>query len=222
MEQTVKQFDNQAYRLNKLALENQSLKLQEKLRVTEMSYGLPEQYLIMNELKTTIDDILTDLGEETSPEKILSKALSCLNKVEQKRFLMENLIEGVKRGENLGDLTKRYEHLGLMTRNENKDSEGKILAPPAPVTPIINARNSPNTGGFLMGIFTGVLRNVARRLMAIVTVAIRSIPHFVKIVPIVGIAGVFPTLSFSFEADDMSLQDLWELLIDVEKNDMKW
>jgi len=218
MESKIKSFDSQAYSLNKLALENESLKIQEQVRQKEMSENNPDEIFVLLQVKNTIDEVLSGFEMETEPEKILVKALSGLNKVEQKRFVIENLIEGVKHGENLGDLNKRYESLGFMTSDQDKGKKGKIS--PSRTYPKTPHPGTPptNTGKYLWGLFTGVLRSVARRLMAIITIAIRAIPHFVNVVPIIGFTGVFPSLSFSIEAGDMSLQDLWELLIDADKS----
>lgn len=171
-----------------------------------------------------IADILKDVSGETNPKTIARKAFSHLDKVNQQRFVLENMLEGLKRGESMNNLAVNYQHLGLMTVPHSgatiilgEVTKEKLEASMIPPRPAGNPNNipapEPGMGKWLWGLITGALKKVAVRLMSMLSNALGAIPHFINIKPIVGMAGIFPTLSFQLEAGDMSLHEFWELLM---------
>src|SRR5215831_14949377 len=61
-------------------------------------------------LQTTLTDAITSLRDKAvfGPEAVFRQSMQALNEVEAKRFVILNALEGLKRGENFGDIFKRY------------------------------------------------------------------------------------------------------------------
>ena len=58
MKKRKKSFDIQAYQLNKYALENLSLKLQEDIREKYGRIDDPDESFLLSEVKNTLDEII--------------------------------------------------------------------------------------------------------------------------------------------------------------------
>ncbi|MBL7792406.1 MAG: hypothetical protein JNK77_08780 [Saprospiraceae bacterium] len=228
MEEKSKSFDRLQHKNNVLELENQKLKLEKKIQEMYEPVDFPGEKEIYKEMITLIDGILKDVGQESAPEFILKKALSHLRKVDQQKFVLENLLEGIKRGQDVSFLVETYQHLGLMTSpppppDPNNPNQAPVAnsAPYYPPLPVQPTSPSPQDGkgSWLWNLITGPLKRIATRLMSMITNAMRSIPHFIDIKPIVGFTGIFPSLSFQLETGDMNLHEFWELLMGNEDAD---
>ena len=137
---------------------------------------------------------------------MLQRGLRALNRVEQFRFLLENLLEAVKRDDSLQNSLSLYGSLGLHDFPVANLSEEKKQSP----WPF-----NPNSGRLLRKLWDR-LRKAALTLMEIVTNAIKVIPKLVSIKPkpSIGLSGPFPTFSLQFdlEAESITIHELFHEL----------
>jgi hypothetical protein len=126
--------------------------------------------------------------------------------VQQFRFVVDNLLESVKRDDSLQNSVTRYVDLGLLDFPTTNFEEEK--------------RNSPwgsnfRSGRYLRRMMNG-LRKVALTVIEIVMNAVKLIPKLVEITPdlVIGWTGPSPNISLSFdlEADSISIHDLFNAL----------
>lgn len=134
------------------------------------------------------------------PEQLIKVALNAVNALESKHFLLTNLLESLKKGDNYYETMKRFKDLGITnleipeTSNENdKTVKGKGKA-------IFRLKNA--------------IKKFVLALYQIIVNAIKSIPNFVKLKPRIGVTGWFPSLSFEIEGDSVTIQAFYELLTD--------
>lgn len=204
MEEKAK-FDPLKHKNYSLDMENTMLKLVKEKHEMPFTNGdsFPGGETVYAELISMVEAIPEDTGKDSTPEQILKSAFSHLQKVDQKRFVLENMLEGIKRGDKIDTLTKNYQDLGLMTPPPLNSSTININTPTL----------RPGLGDWLWKIITGPLKKIAIRLMAMIQNALCGIPQFINIKPIVGFTGIFPSLSFQLDADDMNLHEFWEMLM---------
>lgn len=152
------------------------------------------------------DEIANDLSLEVADAEIAYKhALRSLERVQACRFLIENLLEAIKRDESLNNTVKNYQNLGLFPESPGLLPEEK--------------RNSPwpwraGGGAFLKKIMKG-LKKLALILIELVVNAVKAIPRFVEIEirPHIGVVGPFPTLTFDFGLQAKgTIRELFEAL----------
>lgn len=74
---------------------------------------------ILSELASTI--------EQGSSSDIFKKTLSCFNEIERKEFIINNILEALKRGEKIFDIATRFTKLGLLDIGETGLTELKTL-----------------------------------------------------------------------------------------------
>jgi len=141
--------------------------------------------------------------ERPDPEVVLQKGLRALNRIEQFRFLLENLLEAVKRDDSLHNCLIRYGSLGLHDLPVSNLSE--------------ETRQSPwafnwGSGRLLRKLWNG-LQKAALTIMEILANAIKVVPKLVSIKPkpSIGLSGPFPTLSLQFdlEAESITIHELF-------------
>jgi hypothetical protein len=87
----------------------------------------PIQYVITEDIIALLQSVFQDVRQSVKPEDTFLKALKNLDKVEQKRIVLENLLEGIKRGEKPSVLLKRFDELGLIDISQNRR---KVETPP--------------------------------------------------------------------------------------------
>jgi hypothetical protein len=176
--------------------------------------------------------------EDRSPKAVLARTLHALGRTEAKHFVLQNLLEQLKRGERTEDALRRFAALGLA---ESPPSSGTtVLAEPAtaaapdaanPAAAASVAEGGaeapdqspaarpapvePGRGGILQCVL-GALKRAAYTLGGIAVNAAKHIPALLKLKPkpIIGITGAFPSLSFQFdiEMDGISIQELFRVL----------
>ena len=161
--------------------------------------------LLRDEYRGLVDSVAKSLKmEKPDAEIVLRKAFEALNRVERFRWLVENLVEAVKRDDSLNNSVKRYGSLGLIegcaTTLPDEERES-----PWPW--------NPGSGRFLRKLWDK-LERVALTVMELVVNAIKVIPKLValKPKPSIGLSGPFPTFSLSFdiEAESIPLHELFK------------
>ncbi len=153
-------------------------------------------------LSETLNSIFASLSGEgtSSPEAVFRKALKSLNEVEAKRFVLDNLLESVKRGEKIREVLVRYGTLGLLPV---ADSDHQVLdSEPLKTTRALLERKS-------------IWERVATTVMQIGINGLKTLPKFVEIEPHVHVFPI-PGLSFSLKAKGMSVYELFESLRDAQ------
>lgn len=161
----------------------------------------------------TLDGILSSVNEEKfEPTSVFQKGLTALANMDKERFLIENLLEAVKRGESLRDTVGKYRTLGLtdidvsqVAIDVNNNNDGAASLPPSSVG-----------AGKLLGQFLHKLKKVSTKLMQLVINAMKAIPKFIGIKPSIGFSGPFPILSLQFDLQTESIT-LHELFQDLTK-----
>jgi len=169
--------------------------------------SLQAQRILLKQYDKMMHAIIAHLTlEKPDPDLVLQKGLRALNRVEQFRFLLENLLEAVKRDDSLQNSLIRFYSLELIDLNDVSLSEEKRKSPwPS------NLRS-----GRLLRKLWDSLRKVALTLMEIVVNAIKIVPTLVSIKPkpSVGLSGPFPTFSLQFdlEAESITIHELFHAL----------
>jgi hypothetical protein len=164
--------------------------------------------IILEEYDSLMKDMIASLNVSPPvPESVFKNGLTALKRIEQFRFLMDNLLEAVKRDESLQNSLIRYNALGLtgVTFPPNMGEEKKQSPWPS----------MRGAGRLLSKVLKG-LGNAALTVMEMVTNAINLIPQLAAIKPkaVIGFTGPFPTLSLQFEVEVelMALHELFRRL----------
>lgn len=166
--------------------------------------------IILEQYDYLINGLIESLTFQTlTPELVFKNGLTGLRSIEQFRFLLDNLLEAVKRDDSLQNSLLRYKDLGLTD-----------FTPPPNV--VEETRQSPwpsmwGAGRVLKKILKG-LGNAALTVMEMVADAINLIPQLVAVKPkaVIGVTGPFPTFSLQVEveADMIGLHELFRALTD--------
>ena len=178
------------------------------LQYAKSSADTPRAHVVMIEqYDYMIDDVIKSLTvERPAPELVLKNGLTALRRIEQFRFLLENLLEAVKRDDSLQNSLIRYSALGLIDFPVSDLSEVKRQSP----WPF-----NSGAGGVLTKLW-GRLRNAALTLMELVTNAINRIPQLISVKPkaSIGVSGPFPTFSLQLEieTESIALHELFRVL----------
>lgn len=152
------------------------------------------------DLLTEFENIFINLKEFSGsrPEKLVSIALSSVNSLERKHFLLSNLLESLKKGDNYYDTLNRFNNLGITNIKMPEPKKEKKY----------------NIEGKGSGILASMksLKNFALALYQVIINSIKSIPSFIKLKPRVGVSGMFPSISFEIEGSSVTIQKFYELL----------
>ncbi|HLO18750.1 MAG TPA: hypothetical protein VK206_28220 [Anaerolineales bacterium] len=178
-------------------LENLKLKLQ--------TDQVPELAALDESLTNTLNNILERLAKpgQLSPQEIFKEALKLIPEVDAKRFLIENLLEDLKRGGNMPDIAQRYHTLGLLNQPEVSNAQ-----PTNPVIKLgeklINRKRSwGKVGAFLCQFAINALRVISKS---------------VEIEPQLLIVGGIPSIGFTFKGSGLSFDDIIQTLTE----DIQW
>lgn len=160
------------------------------------------QYAVMDKVQATLHRILASMKEgKPDPESVFQKGLAALADIDRERFVIENLLESVKRGESLAKTLTAYRSLNLtdieVTKAQSDDSG-------TPRPSIVGAGDT-----FLQCVKW--LKTVATKIIHIIINAMKMTPKFVGIKPSIGWSGLFPSFSLQFdlEAKSLNLHDLF-------------
>lgn len=181
------------------------------LKDAQAGEGTPKVHLILLEqYDSLMNDMIASFNFTPSlPELVFKNGVKALRRIEQFHFLLDNLLEAVKRDDSLQNSLLRYKDLGLTD----------FTPPPNMVE---EKRQSPwpsmwGAGRVLKKLLKG-LGNAALTVMEMVANAINLIPQLVAIKPkaIIGVTGPFPTFSLQFEveAEMIGLHELFRALTD--------
>jgi len=156
------------------------------------------------ELKETLKKILENIPKEgrVDPEDVFRAAVSSLPILDAKRYLVDNLLESLKRGEVLSETMKRYKDLGLI-------SEGP--SPADSNAPIMNLGTELQNRKGLWG-------RITTTIMGDGVNALKAIPKWVEIEPQVTFIGLVPVLSFSLKGKGIAIQDLFDVFRKANKS----
>jgi hypothetical protein len=162
------------------------------------------QVALIDQFSEMTRAVIKDLKlEKPEAELVLRRTLTALNRIERVRFLLENLLEAVKRDQSLQNCLLLYKDLGLIEVQVPKATEDTRASP---------WRSSVGAGKVLRALW-GRLRQVATTVMEIAINAIKVIPKLValKPKPSIGLSGPFPTFSLQFEleAESMTIHELF-------------
>ena len=135
------------------------------------------------------------------PKEVLARGFEALGKVEARQFVVQNILESVKRGESLNLTLRKFNELGLTD-----------LRLPSPDFESTGAERREKSGGLLMKLM-GWTRKFTHALFEIIINAIKAIPKFAAIKPSVGVVGAFPSLTFELEGEAVTIHDFYFYLL---------
>jgi hypothetical protein len=170
----------------------------------------PNQQILFKEFNRLLSDLQEELNSTNpEPELIMKKGILAIKKIDDFRFNLENLIEGIKGDRSLQNLMIDFKELELFEWNveglEKENEEDKKSPWPLNL----------GTGKTIKRLLNW-LKKIAFILMEIVANAIKAIPKFmaIKPKPAIGLSGPFPTFSLQFEleAESMTIHELFREL----------
>jgi hypothetical protein len=173
------------------------------------------QKLLLNQHQGFLKSLLNNLKKEPKPDpaSVFKKALGALSEIEKERFLRENQLEAIKRGESLSEIAERYNALKLSSLEvSNIPREAPPSAESTKEVP--NPPASSMAAGNLLQRLLARLKKVSVKVMQLLVNAMKVIPKFVGIKPSVGFSGPFPSLSFQIDLEAQPLT-LFELFQDL-------
>lgn len=175
-------------------LENQKLKLE--------STKTPNLRPLDDELSKILNEIFMEIPrtDRLDPQEVFRKAIQCLPKVDRGRMLIDNLLESLKRGDKLPDIVKRYRDLGLLTASDESKANNTAIAG---LADLVERR--------------GIWKRVGTSVIRIAVNAFKSIPKWAEIEPSIMFVGPVPAIGFTLKGKGMSIQDLFEVLIEDPK-----
>lgn len=172
---------------------------------------------ITEHLRSILTEVLTTLRSEREPDRVFAAAMRGLTKIQQEQFILENILEAIKRGEDLTDIMNRFERLGLLP--EGVAASGAQTNQETGETPATDpGRDQGEIAGQDGGFFMGVRKKLGRSSMLLANVALnaaRAAGKFVEVVPVIGFTGPFPTVSLQLQPKGASLDDLFEVVMDI-------
>jgi hypothetical protein len=188
------------------------VKLEGEVKVNES----PAQKVLLESHQQVINRILESLKEEKpDPATIFQQGLTALSDVEKERFILENLLEAVKRGESFSNMLGRFNALKLTNYEISTIPPEIITTTESNNQGVTNLTSSKGTGRLLEKLLDR-LKKFALKIMQLLINAMKMLPKFISIQPIVGFAGPFPTFSFQLDLQTESL-NLYDLFQDLTK-----
>jgi hypothetical protein len=154
---------------------------------------------MIEHVSSLLRSVLYALRSEQEPEKVFAAAIGGLNRVEQEQFILENILESLKRGDELSAIMDRFQSLGLFETNLVPDAP-----PPSPV----------DQGSFLMRLRMKLGKS-AMVLAKVALSAARAAGKFVDVVPVVGFVGPVPTISLQLQPKGASVDEVLELVMGI-------
>lgn len=151
------------------------------------------------DLMSTLTSIFEKLSaaQERGPEEAFKTALEATNAVDAKRFILENLLEGMKRDNqaNIQQLITRYQELGLLS----KDSP--------PISPTL----TPLQGTIALVERKSILERFGIAVAQLGIATFKAIPKFVEVEPGLTFVGPIPCLSFNLKGKAINGYEILEI-----------
>ena len=160
----------------------------------------------MTEVVGDVREMLNGVVEQISvlssrdPELLFQHAIGSLSVLDARRFVIENLLEALKRGEDLHKAIHRFKSLGMV--GGEPGDQPTILATPD------DARRASS----LLQRLRGACARGATSLVDLGAAALRRVPKWAEIEPQVQVLP-FPALSFGLKGKSMDNHDLLEAIL---------
>jgi hypothetical protein len=158
-------------------------------------------------MRDEIDTIVRDLEKTEESKSVVKAALQGLHRLDALGFVLQNLMEVVKRDESFRDTVERYSKLGILK------SIQKILPADQKTNPWFSSANVWR----LLESVKSQFRKIAFRLISILLNTLKTVPMFVKLKPSpsIGWSGFLPTIALEFELDieGVALNELIDVLL---------
>jgi hypothetical protein len=170
------------------SVENQARKIKERIEDSPIK----EVDVDVHALLEVIVDELKAI-RETNPEKQLAVTLRALDKLDKKQFILSNLLEQLKKGEDYYKILDRFNKLGLtdIELPKLKDRKPKLR----------------DRGKALLRSMTS-LKGIKKKLWQLVINFADSIPHFMELKPRLSLtAGLIPAISFDIAGKGLSVHE---------------
>ena len=150
---------------------------------------------VLQELSSTIQQLVSNLDPARSlePAEVFRAGLESMDTVDRGRFILDNYLEGLKRGESPSSLWERYKTLRLV--------HGSVDAPTQAEAAIYDSLYGKSQ-----------LKRWGCAAAQIAVNAFKSIPAFVEIKPMFSMIGPIPVLSFELSGKGKSIKELFEML----------
>ena len=175
------------------------LNVLEKLRLKFRKLDTPELAALDKTLLDALERVYSRIPKNGNqePEEVLRRVIDSLPEIDAQRMVIDNLLESLKRNEELSNTIRQYQELGLLldektenTPNQSTKNLGKE----------INKRKKFWTW-------------VGSTVMQLGVNALKTIAKFGQVEPIITIAPV-PGLSFALKGKGMSFYDLYSNLFE--------
>jgi hypothetical protein len=186
-------------------LRNMRLELEVQAKASVPNTHDPVQQRVQEDQHRFLNKVQSSFAEsgKTDPKLVLQRAFSAFSELDQRRFILLNFLEAIKRNEPLDVTIRNYNKERLTTINMDNISYSDVPQSP----------DAPTNGLFLQTLLKQ-LTKVSIILIRIITNALRAIPNLHTIKPTLGLVGLVPSLSFELEEESMTVQELFDLLID--------
>ena len=178
---------------------------EQRSHLAELSQSIPSDSPLssfMSELQDFVGTVLYDMtvkGEQRDWRGIVTSGLRYLSDADRRRFVLENLLESAKNGQDFRSTVERYRKLGLTN----------VALPPAPVP---EQDTWPNESGTVLSRLLTYLKSLTLGLLHLVTNAFKGLT-IKGVIPIIGATGGVPHLSFELEVESaVELADFFRLL----------
>jgi len=135
----------------------------------------------------------------SNAEQVFKLAMGSLKEADLNRFVIENVLEALKRGEPCPTVLKRFSELGLpVPQNQAAQTPLQPITPFQATMALLERKS----------IWERLTTSVAQ----IAVNAIKTVPKWVEIEPEIGFVGCFPKLSFHLKAKGMTAYEFFEAL----------
>ena len=147
-------------------------------------------------LQNTVKNLRHKLaeGSDKGPENVFRLAMASLKEVDRQRFIIENALEAMKRGDKISETLARYRNLGLISDLSTPASEPSPEDIPLRSTVALSQRKS-------------IIEQVAATVQRIAVNAVKSVPKWIGVEPHVQFFGPVPVIGFTLKGKGMTLHD---------------
>jgi hypothetical protein len=164
----------------------------------------------------TIEDMLAFVDNNKASinaEQVLEKLMSTYSDADRKRFLLTNMLEALKKGDPISAVIERYNSIGLTDIRPTTSIPSHLLQNPQRQYGSVLIENADSR-------IWRLLKMVARLCEPIIKLAVVTLREIagrtaLKVHPIVGVSGIFPTFGVHFELDletKLEFGKSWEVL----------